>query len=312
MGKNILVTGGAGYLGSTMVPDLLAAGHKVTVLDNFMFDQVSLNHVCNNPNFNIVKGDIRIESVMAPLLKKADIVIPLAALVGAPLCNLDPVGATTINHDAITLMIKLLSKDQIVLMPTTNSAYGTGDENNFCTEESPLRPISQYAIEKVAIEKELMQRENVISFRLATVFGMSPRMRIDLLVNDFTYRAVKDRFVVLFESSFKRNYVHVRDVSRAFQHAIKNFDAMKGQIYNVGLSEANVSKKELCEAIQKIVPDFIFLEAPVGKDPDQRNYIVSNEKIEKTGYKTSMSLDAGIAELIKGYTMIQNTRYGNV
>jgi nucleoside-diphosphate-sugar epimerase len=312
MGKNILVTGGAGYLGSTMVPDLLAAGHKVTVLDNFMFDQVSLNHVCNNPNFNIVKGDIRIESVMAPLLKKADIVIPLAALVGAPLCNLDPVGATTINHDAITLMIKLLSKDQIVLMPTTNSAYGTGDENNFCTEESPLRPISQYAIEKVAIEKELMQRENVISFRLATVFGMSPRMRIDLLVNDFTYRAVRDRFVVLFESSFKRNYVHVRDVSRAFQHAIKNFDAMKGQIYNVGLSEANVSKKELCEAIQKIVPDFIFLEAPVGKDPDQRNYIVSNEKIEKTGFKTSMSLEAGITELIKGYTMIQNTRYGNV
>jgi nucleoside-diphosphate-sugar epimerase len=312
MSKNILVTGGAGYLGSTMVPDLLAAGHKVIVLDNFMFDQVSLNHVCNNPNFNIVKGDIRIESVMAPLLKKADIVIPLAALVGAPLCNLDPVGATTINHDAITLMIKLLSKDQMVLMPTTNSAYGTGDENNFCTEESPLRPISQYAIEKVAIEKELMQRENAISFRLATVFGMSPRMRIDLLVNDFTYRAVKDRFVVLFESSFKRNYVHVRDVSRAFQHAISNFDAMKGQIYNVGLSEANVSKKELCEAIQKRVPDFVFLEAPVGKDPDQRNYIVSNEKIEKTGYKTSMSLDAGIAELIKGYTMIQNTRYGNV
>lgn len=312
MSKNILVTGGAGYLGSTMVPDLLAAGHKVTVLDNFMFDQVSLNHVCNNPNFNIVKGDIRIESVMAPLLKKADIVIPLAALVGAPLCNLDPVGATTINHDAITLMIKLLSKDQMVLMPTTNSAYGTGDENNFCTEESPLRPISQYAIEKVAIEKELMQRENAISFRLATVFGMSPRMRIDLLVNDFTYRAVKDRFVVLFESSFKRNYVHVRDVSRAFQHAINNFDAMKGQIYNVGLSEANVSKKELCQAIQKLVPDFVFLEAPVGKDPDQRNYIVSNEKIEKTGYKTSMSLEAGIAELIKGYTMIQNTRYGNI
>ncbi len=312
MSKNILVTGGAGYLGSTMVPDLLSAGHKVTVLDNFMFDQASLNHVCNNPNFNITKGDIRIESIMAPLLKKADVVIPLAALVGAPLCNLDPVGATTINHDAITLMIKLLSKDQIVLMPTTNSAYGTGDANNFCTEESPLRPISQYAIEKVAIEKELMQRENAISFRLATVFGMSPRMRIDLLVNDFTYRAVKDRFVVLFESSFKRNYVHVRDVSRAFQHAINNFETMKGQIFNVGLSEANVSKKELCEAIQRLIPEFIFLEAPVGKDPDQRNYIVSNEKLEKTGYKTSMSLEAGIAELIKGYTMIKNTRYGNV
>ena len=312
MSHNILVTGGAGYLGSIMVPDLLNAGHQVTVLDNFMFQQSSLNHVCNNPNFSIIKGDIRIESVMAPLLKKADVVIPLAALVGAPLCNLDPVGATTINHDAITLMIKLLSKQQIVLMPTTNSAYGTGDENNFCTEESPLRPISQYAIEKVGIEKELMQRENAISFRLATVFGMSPRMRIDLLVNDFTYRAVTDRFVVLFESYFKRNYIHVRDVSRAFQHAIANFDKMKGQIYNVGLTEANVSKKELCQVIQRQVPDFKFIDAPIGKDPDQRNYLVSNAKIEATGYQTSVSLDQGISELIKGYCMIKNSRYGNV
>ena len=312
MSHHILVTGGAGYLGSIMVPDLLNAGHQVTVLDNFMFQQASLNHVCNNPNFSIVKGDIRIESVMAPLLKKADIVIPLAALVGAPLCNLDPVGATTINHDAISLMIKLLSKEQIVLMPTTNSAYGTGDENNFCTEESPLRPISQYAIEKVGIEKELMQRENAISFRLATVFGMSPRMRIDLLVNDFTYRAVTDKFVVLFESYFKRNYIHVRDVSRAFQHAIANFDKMKGQIYNVGLTEANVSKKELCQVIQRQVPDFKFIDAPIGKDPDQRNYVVSNAKIETTGYQTSVSLDQGILELIKGYCMIKNSRYGNV
>jgi nucleoside-diphosphate-sugar epimerase len=312
MNYNILVTGGAGYLGSTMVPDLLNAGHRVTVLDNFMFKQSSLNHVCHNSNFNVVKGDIRVESAIAPLIQKADIIIPLAALVGAPICSLDPVGATTINHDAITLMLKLLSKQQIVLMPTTNSAYGTGDENNFCTEESPLRPISQYAIEKVGIEKELMQRENAISFRLATVFGMSPRMRIDLLVNDFTYRAVNDRFVVLFESSFKRNYVHVRDVSRVFQHAIVNFDKMKGQIYNVGLSDANVSKKELCEHIQKQVSDFIFIDAPVGKDPDQRNYVVSNAKLEATGFTTSVSLDAGISELIKGYTMIKNSRYGNV
>jgi len=309
---NILVTGGAGYLGSTMVPDLLNAGHKVTVLDNFTFKQASLNHVCYQPNFSVVKGDIRIESVISPLLKKADVIIPLAALVGAPLCSLDPVGATTINHDAITLMLKHLSKEQIVLMPTTNSAYGTGDENNHCTEESPLRPISQYAIEKVGIEKELMQHPNAISFRLATVFGMSPRMRIDLLVNDFTYRAVNDRFVVLFESHFKRNYIHVRDVSRAFQHALLNHDKMKGHIFNVGLSDANVSKKELCEHIQKQLPDFIFLEAPLGKDPDQRNYIVSNAKIEATGYKTEFSLDRGIGELIKGYTMIKNSRYGNV
>jgi nucleoside-diphosphate-sugar epimerase len=312
MTHNVLVTGGAGYLGSTLVPDLLDAGHKVTVLDNFMFRQTSLNHVCHHPNFSVVKGDIRVENTVAPLLKKADIVVPLAALVGAPLCSLDPVGATTTNHDAITLMLKLLAKEQMVLMPTTNSAYGTGDENNFCTEESPLRPISQYAKEKVEIEKELMQRENAISFRLATVFGMSPRMRIDLLVNDFTYRAVNDRFVVLFESAFKRNYLHVRDVSRAFQHAIANFGQMKGQIYNVGLSDANVSKRELCEHIHKQLPDFVFIDALVGKDPDQRNYIVSNAKIEATGYRTSVSLDGGIAELIKGYTMIKNTRHGNV
>jgi len=312
MSYNILVTGGAGYLGSTMVPDLLKAGHKVTVLDNFMFKQNSLNHVCHDQNFNVVKGDIRVKSVIAPLMKKADVIIPLAALVGAPMCTLDPVGATTVNHDAISLMIKLLSKEQIVLMPTTNSAYGTGDENNFCTEESPLRPISQYAIEKVGIEKELMQHENTVSFRLATVFGMSPRMRIDLLVNDFIYRAVYDRFVVLFESHFKRNYVHVRDVSRVFQHALNNYDKMKGQVYNVGLTDANISKWELCEHIQKQCPDFVFIEAQVGKDPDQRNYIVSNSKIEATGFKTSVSLDAGISELIKGYTMIKNTLHGNV
>jgi nucleoside-diphosphate-sugar epimerase len=309
---NILVTGGAGYLGSTMVPDLLAAGHKVMVLDNFMFNQTSLNHCCYHPNFTVVKGDIRQKETMSALMKEADVIIPLAALVGAPLCNLDPIGATTINHDAIELMLKLLSKDQIVLMPTTNSAYGTGDKDNYCNEESLLRPISQYAIEKVEIEKELMQHPNAISFRLATVFGMSPRMRIDLLVNDFTYRAVNDRFVVLFESHFKRNYIHVRDVSRVFQHALNNHDAMKGEIYNVGLSDANVSKKELCEHIQKQLPEFIFIDEQISKDPDQRDYIVSNEKIESTGFDTEFSLDRGIGELIKGYGMIKNTRYGNV
>ena len=310
--KHILVTGGAGYLGSTMVPELLNAGYKVSVIDNFMFKQTSLNHVCHHPNFEIVKGDIRVESVMLPLMKKADVIIPLAALVGAPLCSKDPVGATTINHDAIMMMLKHVSKDQILLMPTTNSAYGTGDENNYCTEESPLRPISQYAIEKVEIEKAFMEHPNSISFRLATVFGMSPRMRIDLLVNDFTYRAVYDRFVVLFESQFKRNYIHVRDVMRVFMHALSNYDKMKGQIYNVGLSDANVSKKELCEHIAKHVPEFVYLDAPVGKDPDQRNYIVSNAKIEATGFKQQYSLDTGIAELVKGYTMLRNSLYGNV
>ena len=312
MSLKILVTGGAGYLGSTMVPELLELGHQVTVVDNFIYKQSSLNHVCHKSNFKVVKGDVRIESVMKPLMKDADVIIPLAALVGAPVCNQDPVGATTINHDSIIMLLKLISKNQLILMPTTNSAYGSGDKNNFCTEESPLNPISRYAIDKVEIEKSLMQHPNAISFRLATVFGMSPRMRIDLLVNDFTYRAVYDGFVVLFESHFKRNYVHVKDVSRVFQHALLNHEKMCGQIYNVGLSEANVSKWELCERIKKHLPSFTFLEAPLGKDPDQRNYIVSNEKLEKTGYKTAYSLDHGIEELIKGFTMIKNTKYGNV
>jgi len=310
--KNILVTGGAGYLGSIMVPALLEKGYKVTVLDNFIFKQNSLAHVCSNPNFKIIRGDIRDRAIMQNLMTNADVIIPLAALVGAPLCSEDKIGATTINHDAIEMMFDLSSKEQVILMPTTNSAYGTGDKDNYCTEESELRPISQYAIEKVEIEKKLLDMPNSISFRLATVFGMSPRMRIDLLVNDFTHRAFRDKSVVLFESHFKRNYIHVRDVANVFLHALENHSLMKGEIYNVGLSDANLSKRELCEAIQKHIPDFIIMEAVIGKDPDQRNYIVSNEKIESTGFKPSNSLDMGIQELIKGYTMIRNNKYGNV
>ena len=312
MSHKILVTGGAGYLGSTMVPELLKAGNQVTVLDNFVYHQNSLAHVCHDTNLNVINGDIRLKEIMAPAMSEADIIIPLAAFVGAPLCNKDPVGATTINRDAILMMLELAGDDQAIIMPTTNSAYGSGNKNNFCDEESELNPITQYAKEKVEIEKVLMERKNSISFRLATVFGMSPRMRIDLLVNDFTYRAFHDRFIVLFESHFKRNYIHVRDVTRAFLHGIANFNTMNGNIFNVGLSEANLSKKELCEAIKKHVPDFVFIEAPVGKDPDQRNYIVSNEKIEATGFKPAHSLDPGLQELVKGYTMIKNSKYGNV
>lgn len=308
----ILVTGGAGYLGSILVPEVLGRGHKVTVIDNFMYRQNSLASVCHLPELRVVNGDVRDAQTMAPLLREADIIIPLAAYVGAPLCNRDPVGAATTNHDAVISMFKSLAKNQRVLMPTTNSAYGSGNKDNFCDESSPLNPISLYAKDKVAVEKALMDRENSISFRLATVFGMAPRMRIDLLVNDFTYRAVHDRFVVLFEAHFKRNYVHIRDVARAFLHGMENFDRMKGQIYNVGLSDANVSKMELCLAIRRHVPDFVVMEAPVGKDPDQRNYVVSNSKIENTGFRTAHSLDLGIQELVKGYTMIKNTRYGNV
>jgi nucleoside-diphosphate-sugar epimerase len=305
---NILITGGAGYIGSVLVPELLQDGHNVTVLDNFIFGQSSLNHVCYHPNFRVYRGDVRIEADMLPLMKDADIIIPLAAYVGAPFCDRDPIGATTTNKNAIFMMMKYLDKDQVVIMPTTNSAYGTGDN---CTEESPLNPISRYAIDKVEVEKVLMNHSNATSLRLATVFGMSPRMRIDLLVNDMTYRAVYDGFVVLFESHFKRNYIHVRDVVQAFKMAIAQ-ETMRGQIYNVGLSSANVSKRELCDIIKTYVPRFEIVEAEIGKDKDQRNYVVSNEKIELEGFKPNYNLNNGIQELLKGFTMIKNTKYGNV
>jgi nucleoside-diphosphate-sugar epimerase len=305
---NILVTGGAGYIGSMLSQDLLALGHNVTVLDNFMYQQSSLGQLCYHPNFRIYRGDVRVETDLLPILKQADIIIPLAAYVGAPLCDRDPVGASTTNKDAIFMMMKYLSQEQIVLMPTTNSAYGTGD---YCDETSPLNPISRYARDKVEVEKVLMEHPNATSFRLATVFGMSPRMRIDLLVNDMTYRAVNDGFVVLFESHFKRNYIHVLDVCQAFTMALENKN-MRGQIYNIGLSSANVSKRELCDTIKKYVPRFEIVEAEIGKDKDQRNYMVSNEKIEKEGFKPNFDLDMGIQELLKGYAMLKNTKYGNV
>ncbi|MBI1209619.1 MAG: NAD-dependent epimerase/dehydratase family protein [Azospirillum sp.] len=309
---SILVTGGAGYLGSVMVPALLADGHRVTVIDNFMWKQNSLAACCADPNFTVVNADVRDEATMRRLLAQADIVIPLAALVGAPLCNKDPIAATTTNKDAIAAMLRLMSREQRVLMPVTNSGYGIGEADAMCTEDSPLRPISRYGVDKVAAEAMVLEHGTAISFRLATVFGMSPRMRIDLLVNDFVYRALNDRAVVLFEGHFKRNYIHVRDVARAFRHGIANFETMKGGPYNVGLSDANLSKLALCERIAAQVPGFVYLESPIGEDPDKRDYIVSNEKIERTGFKPAHSLDAGIAELIKGYRMIRNTIYSNV
>lgn len=310
--KNILVTGGAGYLGSLLVPELLKSGHSVTVLDNFMFQQNSLLECCACDNFDVVRGDARDEGTLKPLLKKADFIIPLAALVGAPLCNRDKIGAVTTIRDAIATIVKLTSKEQGIIIPTTNSGYGVGQKGVYCTEETSLNPITLYGKAKVEAEKIVLDRGSSISFRLATVFGMSPRMRIDLLVNDFTYRAVKDRFVVVFEGHFKRNYIHIRDVVRAFMHAISNFDTMKDEPYNVGLSDANLSKLELCAKIKGLVHDFVYLESPVGEDPDKRDYIVSNEKIENTGFQPAYSLETGIKELIKGYRIITNSKYSNV
>jgi nucleoside-diphosphate-sugar epimerase len=312
MKYSILVTGGAGYLGSTLVPELLVAGHRVTVLDNFRFQQNSLAHVCHHPDFDIVRGDARDEAMLKPLVKKADIVIPLAALVGAPMCDADKIAAVTTNRDAVTTLLSMLGSEQRVLMPITNSGYGIGEAGKECSEDTPLRPVSLYGRTKVEAEAAALDRGNAISFRLATVFGMSPRMRLDLLVNDFVYRAVNDRAVVLFEAHFKRNYIHVRDVARVFLHGIDNFEAMKDQPYNVGLSDANLSKAELCERIRKHLPKFVSLEAAIGEDPDKRDYIVSNARIEAMGFQPAYTLDIGIPELIKGYRMIRNSVYGNV
>lgn len=308
----VLVTGGAGYIGSVLVPELLRSGYKVTVLDNFMYSQDSLFGCAAFENFDVVRGDTRDENILKGLLPKADYIIPLAALVGAPLCNIDKIGAVTTNRDAIAAIAELASKEQMIIMPTTNSGYGIGQKGIYCTEETPLNPITLYGKVKMEAEKIILNRGNSVSFRLATVFGMSPRMRIDLLVNDFTYRAVKDRFLMVFEGHFKRNYIHVLDVAGAFIHAMENFSKMKNEAYNVGLSEANISKLELCEKIKDQIRDFVYVESPIGKDPDKRDYVVSNEKIEKTGFKTRHSLEMGIRELIKGYRMLGNHAYRNV
>ena len=310
--SNILVTGGAGYIGSTLVPDLLSKKHKVTVVDNFMYDQTSLATSIRDKNFEIIFGDVRDESLMKKLVSKADIIIPLAAIVGAPACDKDPVTAQSINKDSILWLLRQVSKSQQIIMPTTNSAYGSGDKNNFCDENSPLNPLSLYARDKVVVEKSLLEHENSTSFRLATVFGISPRMRLDLLVNNFTLRAITDGFVIVFEGHFKRNYIHILDVVQAFNLAIEKKDQFKGEIFNVGLSQANISKIELCQEIKKIVPDFLFLEAPLGKDPDQRNYIVSNKKIEALGFSPAVSLQEGLNELVKGLKMFNHKPFTNV
>jgi len=308
----ILVTGAAGYIGSVLVPGLLNKGYEVIAIDNFMYNQASLLDCCYDKKLTIIRGDARDKELISRCLKNVDAIFPLACLTGVPACNRDPITAKTTNFDAVKMLLELRSQEQVIIFPTTNSGYGIGQEGIYCTEETPLNPVSLYGHLKVEIEKILLDAGDCITLRLATAFGISPRMRLDLLVNDFTYRAVTDRFVVLFEAHFKRNYIHVRDIAKAFTHCLENFDRMKGEPYNVGLSDANLSKWELCQEIQKQVPEFYFVESKIGEDPDKRNYIVSNAKIERTGFKPEISLQDGIAELIKGYQAISKNQFTNI
>ncbi|MGE4132288.1 MAG: NAD-dependent epimerase/dehydratase family protein [Bdellovibrionales bacterium] len=308
----VLITGGAGYIGSMLTPMLLKDGHTVTVLDNMMYHQTPLLDSCWNQNLNIIRGDVRDPELLKKLVSQNDVLIPLACLTGAPACAKDPQAAVAIGRDAVVDMCKLKSKSQALIYPCTNSGYGIGQEGLECDEDSPLQPVSLYGRLKVEAEKALLDSGEAVTFRFATVFGASPRMRLDLLVNDFTYRAVNDRFVVLFEPHFKRNYLHVMDAANAFRHAMQNYESMKGRPYNVGLSDANLSKMELCETIQKHVPEFQILVSEVGQDPDKRNYVISNKRIEATGFKTKHSLSHGIQELLKCYQIIKRTEHSNI
>jgi len=312
MRRKVLITGGAGYIGSVFVPQLLARGCKVTVFDNFMYKQNSLLDVCYHPSLDIIVGDVRDEKILKAELNKHDIIVPLVAIVGAPACDRDKPLATAVNQTQIENIAKWVSNDQRVLYPVTNSGYGVGKKGIYCNEETPLNPISHYGKTKVAGEKALLEMGNAVTFRLATVFGVAPRMRMDLLVNDFVYRAFNDRFIVLFESHFKRNYIHIRDIASVFFHAIDNYNALKGQPYNVGLSDANLSKMELCEKIKAHLPDFHIFESDIAEDPDKRDYIVSNKKIEKTGWKPQFNIDDGIEELIKAYSFLKINPYNNL
>ncbi len=311
MVTKILITGGGGYIGSVLTKTLIEKKFNVSVLDDFRYNQNSLLDCCHERNFNIIRGDIRDENILKNAIKDVDFIIHLAAVVGAPLCEFNKNESITTNLEGVKLLLKLRKKEQKILFPCTNSGYGIGQKGKFCTEKSPLKPISLYGKTKVEAEKLILKSGNSISFRLATVFGSSPRMRLDLLVNDFVYRAINDKTLVLFESHFKRNYIHIRDVVRAFLFGIENFELMKNNVYNVGLSDANLSKKELSEKIKKYIPDLTIIESNIGKDPDKRDYIVSNEKIESIGFKPKYSLDLGITELEKAFKIIKNKSFAN-
>lgn len=310
--SKILVTGGAGYIGSILVPELLKDSYEVIVIDNLMYGQTSLLDCCHYKNLKIIRGDARNENLIRQLLYdfQPEWIIPLACIVGAPACDKDPIAAKTINLEAIRLILRHRGSHQKIIYPTTNSGYGIGQEGIYCTEETPLNPVSLYGRLKAEAEEYVLTAGDGITLRLATVFGISPRMRLDLLVNEMVYMAHNSYPVKIYNPHFKRNYIHIRDVVRAFLHCMENFEGMKDQVYNLGLSDANLSKWELCQEIRKQVPKFIFFEGE-GEDPDKRNYIVNNAKIEATGFMPKFSLQEGITELIKGYQIIKQNKFSN-
>jgi len=299
----ILITGGAGYLGSVITEKLLSKGYEVTVLDNLMYNQTSSIIFSHNPNFEFIYGDVRNSELLENLVFDFDVIIPLAAIVGFPACDRDKDLATKVNYEHVRYICELVEGTKVrVVYPNTNSGYGIG-ESGECTEESPLNPISHYGVTKVKAESEVLKIGG-ISVRLATVFGTSPRMRMDLLVNEFVYKALTDKYITIFEKDFVRNYIHIRDVANVFLFMIENYEEHSGEVFNVGLSDANLSKEELVEKIKGYVPDFAITYSDYYEDPDKRDYIVSNDKIESTGWMPEYSLDDGIVELIKTYTIL--------
>ena len=313
MKKFVLITGGAGYLGSVLAEVLLDNGYNVTVFDNLMYKQTSLLHLCDNKNFNFIKGDVTNKKQFLPQIINHDIIIPLAAIVGAPACDANQDLATAINYNQIEFIVDNLRKDQKLLMPNTNSQYGSSD--SIITEESPFNPLSHYAVTKCKAEEYIMDWGNGICLRLATVFGSSPRMRTDLLVNDFVYKTITEGCLVLFQSHFKRNYIHVRDIAYTFLHCIENYSKLNGEVFNVGLSNANLNKKELAETIKNYFPNLVIIENEFSTDKDNRNYIVSNDKLEATGWKPKYTIEDGINELILAYKMViadNNKKYTNL
>jgi len=290
----------------------------VTVLDNFSSNPTFLLALCHKPNFRVIRGDVRDEKIVKKALEGMDFIIPLAAIVGAPACEKDPVMAQSTNVGAIRLLNKIRTSDQKVIFSCTNSIYGKGQDNIYCTENTQLSPLSLYGRSKIEAENVFLKardtayRNSAISLRLATVFGASPSMRLNLSINNMIYRAVTDGYIVLYQANLKRNFIHILDVVRAFLHCIDNFEMMKGQAYNVGSSNVNMSKREICEEIKKQIIDFYIVEAEIGEDVDQRNYIVSNDKIEATGFVSKISLQNGITELIQAYKIMDSLQMGNM